>query len=89
MVSLYQYKANGELACTAVDLDRDDVIDFSGADRIHSAASDVIANYSTNVRRMRSYVWGTNNQNISIWFPRRRLPWTVCARGARSATARR
>lgn len=48
-----------------MDLNRDNVIDFNATDRINSTVSDLIANYGTNVRGTRSYVWGTDNQNLS------------------------
>ena len=63
--TLYQYNAKGELAYTALDMDRNDAIDFTGTDRITSTVSDVLANYGTTVRRTRSYVWGLDNQNTS------------------------
>jgi hypothetical protein len=34
VVTLQQYNAKGELEYTALDIDRDDVIDFGGTDRI-------------------------------------------------------
>ena len=57
--TLYQYNAKGELAYTAVDLNQNGTIDFSGPDRITQTTNDVIFdfNYGTTVRRSRNFVW--------------------------------
>ena len=39
---------------TALDMDRNDTIDFDGTDRITRVVRDVVAAHSTNVRRTRS-----------------------------------
>jgi RHS repeat-associated protein len=57
VVTLYQYNAKGELAYTAIDMNRNGTIDFSGTDRITQTTNDIIADHSTNVRRTRTYVW--------------------------------
>ena len=57
VVTLYQYNALGEVEYTALDMDRNDTIDFDGTDRITRTVRDVVAAHSTSVRRTRSYVW--------------------------------
>ncbi len=64
--TLYQYNTKGELAYTAVDVNRNGVIDFSGLDRISCSTNDVYNNGTTNVRRTRSYLWKTDNVNSSM-----------------------
>jgi hypothetical protein len=54
------------LEYTALDIDRDDVIDFGGTDRITRTVRDVLPNHGYNVQRTQTYVWTTDNQDISI-----------------------
>jgi hypothetical protein len=63
VTTLYTNNAVGELAYTAVDSNRNDVIDFSGLDRITQTTNDVLASHSTNVRRTRTYVWDTGGSS--------------------------
>jgi len=69
VVTLYQYNARGELAYTAVDLDRDDVIDFNGTDRITFTTNWVESLQGTwsgiDARIQRTYAWSTNNSSVS------------------------
>src|SRR6266540_981550 len=60
---LYQYNGKGELEYTVLDVDRDSGIGASGTDRIAWTTNDVVSNYGTTVRRMRTYVWGTDGVN--------------------------
>ena len=60
VISLYQYNAKGELEYTALDIDRDDAIDFSGndphgKDRITRIVRDVLSNHGYNVQRSQTY----------------------------------
>jgi RHS repeat-associated protein len=57
VITLYQYNAKDELAYTAVDLNQNGIIDFSGTDRINQTTNDVTTDYSTTVRRTRNYSW--------------------------------
>ena len=65
VATLYHYNAKGELALTAVDVDRNDQIDLAGADRVSATVSDVYNDSGTMVRRSRSYLWDTFSQNQS------------------------
>ena len=60
------YNAQGELAYTAIDLDRDNQINWSGTDRITQTLNDVIANHGTNVRRTRTYVYPNNGSSATL-----------------------
>jgi RHS repeat-associated protein len=64
VMTLYQYNGKGELALTAINLNRDGNIDYNG-DRITSTVSDVVTNHSVNVRRTRTYVWDTFGSDSS------------------------
>ncbi|MBI2927417.1 MAG: hypothetical protein HYY24_17105 [Verrucomicrobia bacterium] len=63
---LFQYNARGELDYTAVDLDRDDVIDFSGTDRITRTLASVYNNGTANVRGTQTYVHTTDGSSASL-----------------------
>lgn len=66
VVTLYAYNAEGQMEYTALDMDRNDTIDFAGTDRITRTVRDVVAAHSTNVRRTRSFVWTTNSSTNSL-----------------------
>jgi YD repeat-containing protein len=66
VITLYQYNAKGELEYTALDINRNNVIDFSGTDRITRVRHDFLSNYGTTVRRTRQNVWGTDGSNTSV-----------------------
>lgn len=66
VVTLYAYNGEGQQEYTALDMDRDDTINFDGTDRITRTVRDVAAAHSTNVRRTRSYVWTTNSSTNSL-----------------------
>jgi RHS repeat-associated protein len=57
VITLYQYNAKGELAYTAVDMNQNGSIDFSGTDRIMQTTNDVTTDHGANVLRSRTYVW--------------------------------
>lgn len=57
VTTLYQYNAKGELAYTAVDMNQNGTIDFSGSDRITQTTNDVITDHGTTVNRTRTYQW--------------------------------
>jgi len=61
VTQLFQYNpATAELEFTAVDMDRDDLIDFDGTDRIVRTTNEVVAAHGTYVRRSQTYLWTTN-----------------------------
>jgi RHS repeat-associated protein len=63
VANLYAYNSKGETMDTAIDMNANGTIDFSGTDRITYTVSDVTTDHSTNVRRTRTYVWNTLNAN--------------------------
>jgi RHS repeat-associated protein len=63
--TLYQYDATGALEYTAVDQDRDAVIDFAGLDRIQRSQKLVTTAHGYNVVQSKSYVWATNSSAVS------------------------
>jgi len=65
VTTLYQYDSKGQMAYTAVDMNKNSVTDFSGIDRITYTVSDVVNDNGANVNRTRTYVWPTNNVNAS------------------------
>jgi RHS repeat-associated protein len=65
VTTLYQYDAKGQVVYTALDMNKNSVIDFGGVDHITYTVSDVVNDNSVNVNRTRTYVWPTNNVNIS------------------------
>lgn len=66
VVTLHAYNAEGQMEYTALDMDRNDTIDFAGIDRITHTVRDVVAAHSTNVRRTRSYAWTENSSTNSL-----------------------
>jgi len=71
VTTLYQYNLKGELAYTAFDTNRNDVIDFAGNDRITWATNYVTTNNGTTVRRTQNYIWPLAARMLPIWFPPR------------------
>ena len=65
VTTLYQYDGRGILLYTAVDMNTNGAIDFSGTDRVTETVNDVIADNGVNVNRTRTYVWTTNSANTS------------------------
>jgi YD repeat-containing protein len=57
VTTLYQYNAIGELAYTAIDMNQNGSIDWSGPDRITQTTNDVITDHGTTVHRSRTYEW--------------------------------
>jgi RHS repeat-associated protein len=57
VTNLYAYNAKGELAYTAIDMNGNGSIDFSGTDRITQTTNDVTTGHGINVRRSRTFVW--------------------------------
>jgi YD repeat-containing protein len=64
--TLFQYTSEGELEYTVADLDKDDVMDLAGTDRITRTVNDVISNYSTTVRRTQTYRWITDGTDSPL-----------------------
>src|SRR6266487_1710676 len=55
VVTLYGFNAKGDREYTCIDSNLNDIIDLSGLDRITQTTDDVLANYSTNVVRTRTF----------------------------------
>lgn len=63
VIKLYAYNAKGELEITAIDMDQDGAISYSGSDRITQVVRDVVTVSGTVFNRTTTYVWGTNGSN--------------------------
>jgi RHS repeat-associated protein len=66
VITLYQYNGKGEMSYTAVDINQNGSIDFSGVDQITLVTNDVTTDYGYNVVRSRTYVWNTPYANSSV-----------------------
>ena len=62
VTSLYEYDAFAKLEYMTVDMNRNGVKEFSGADRIAQNVSDITSNYDTYVRRTRTFVWPDSSE---------------------------
>ena len=62
---LFAYNDKGELETTAIDMDRNGLIDFGGTDRITKTGNSVVTAYGMTVRRTMTSVWTTNNVDAS------------------------
>jgi RHS repeat-associated protein len=65
VVQLKQYNGEGEVEYTAVDEDRDGVIDFAGLDRVQRTQRLVTTAHGYNVIQSKSYLWATNSSAVS------------------------
>jgi RHS repeat-associated protein len=63
--TLYAYNTKGEREVTAIDLDQDDTIDYTGTDRITKSVRDVYSKSGTIVSRTTTQVWATDNSNTT------------------------
>jgi RHS repeat-associated protein len=63
--TLYAYNNKGELVYTALDVDRNGLINLNGIDRISYVTNDVLIDNATVVRRTQSFTWKSNNANTS------------------------
>ncbi len=63
--TLFAYNAKGEREVTALDLNRDGVIDYAGADRITKTVRDVVSQSGTVVNRTTTQVWATDSSNTA------------------------
>lgn len=59
------YNAKGERECTIVDMNRDDVIDWAGSDRITRTETVVTNNGMADVRRTCTYIWPSSTSFAS------------------------
>ncbi len=59
--SLYDYDSLGRPSVTALDLDRDGVIDFDGTDRITRTTRSFLTAHATTVERTVTETWATDN----------------------------
>ena len=62
---LYQYNGLGEREYTVIDMNRNNVIDFAGTDRITQHVRSVTNAHGANVIREEVYQWANNNVNSS------------------------
>jgi RHS repeat-associated protein len=65
VITLFQFNTKGEREYTCLDSNRNDVIDFSGQDRITQTLNDVVSAHGTNVLRTRTYAWLTDGSSTS------------------------
>jgi RHS repeat-associated protein len=61
VITLYVHNPEGEREITVIDMDRDRLVDTNGTDRITQQTIDYLSARGTEVRRTRTYVWGTNS----------------------------
>jgi len=67
VVTLHGYDAKGQRVLTAIDVNRNNQIDFNGTDRITWTTNDVTTYSGYNVTRTRTYVYGTDNStNLTL-----------------------
>lgn len=91
--TLFAYNAKGEREVTALDLDQDGVIDYTGSDRITKTVRDVYSRSGTIVSRSTTQVWATDGSNttttvsVSEQDGYRNASWQTDAAGADSSTA--
>jgi RHS repeat-associated protein len=57
--TLYAYDGKGDQIFTAIDMDQNGGIDFTGTDRITWTTNDVVSDHGTYVRRTQTFVWDT------------------------------
>jgi RHS repeat-associated protein len=63
VITLYGYDARGRRNVTAIDINRNGVIDYAGPDRITRALSEVALRDGIVVQRTTTQVWATDNQD--------------------------
>jgi RHS repeat-associated protein len=91
--TLFAYNTKGEREVTAVDLDQDGVIDYTGTDRITKTVRDVYSRSGTIVGRSTTQVWATDGSNttttvsVSEQDGYGNASWQTDAAGAESSTA--
>lgn len=70
VTTLYAYNARGEQEYTAIDVDQNGSIDFTGTDCITQTHRDVLTDHGVTVQRTTTTVWTTNNagttQTVSV-----------------------
>ncbi len=66
VTTLHQYNAKGEAEYTAVDLNTNGAIDFSGTDRITRTVTVVTNDRGYDLRRTFTYAWATDSANTSL-----------------------
>jgi hypothetical protein len=57
---------SSKLTAPITDMDRDNVIDWAGPDRIRATLSDVITDFTTTVRRTRNYIYIDGSTNTVL-----------------------
>ena len=63
--TLFAYNTKGEREITALDLNRDGVIDYAGTDRVTKSVRDVYSKSGTIVSRATTQVWATDSTNTA------------------------
>ncbi len=63
VTTLHAYNGQGERETSAIDMDRDGLIDFAGPDRVTRTLRDVRNKNGTVVRRTTTQVWAADNQD--------------------------
>lgn len=66
VATLFAYDTEGQLIVTAVDMDRDDVIDYNGTDRITRSTKSYTTRAGAVVERQVTEVWDTDNVNTPV-----------------------
>ncbi|MCX6854118.1 MAG: hypothetical protein NTV80_04340, partial [Verrucomicrobia bacterium] len=65
VTTLYAYDSEGQVTVTALDMNRDDSIGYSGTDRITRTTRSVTTRAGTTVQRSLTEVWATDNSAAS------------------------
>jgi RHS repeat-associated protein len=66
VVTLFAYNDRGELETTAIDMDRDDVIDYDGTDRITRTTTQVLSEpQKGTITRETTSVWIADNADVA------------------------
>jgi RHS repeat-associated protein len=63
VATLFAYNARGEQTVTALDVDRNDVIDYTGIDRVTRTLTEVAMRGAVTVQRTTMQVWETDGQD--------------------------
>jgi RHS repeat-associated protein len=66
VIMLMQYNSKGSQEYSGLDMDRDDVIDFDGTDRVTRSVTDVVSFLGVDSLRARSYVWNVDHADTAL-----------------------
>jgi len=93
VATLFAYNTKGEREVTAIDLNQNGVIDYTGTDRITKTVRDAYSKSGTIVSRTTTQVWATDNANtattvsVSEQDGYGNQSWQTDAAGATASTA--